>query len=158
MTVSSHPSSSGAAACASVLGSLSRHAAVSPSAGTSCRGRSPPTASCQHHSHSRSVSNHRSTPSAHSGSVRKSGAPVQGESCEEASLWLRHSWSPSTASSRGGSASLGSERCSSHSHSPSPSRKVDEDHQEEQFSFDFCVCGGIATFSRQVTGGPVGGT
>ena len=44
---------------------------------------------------------------------------------------------PSRTSSRGGSASPGGEKCSSHSRCPSQSRRVDDDRQEEQFSIDF---------------------
>ena len=64
-----------------MLASSSCHVVVTPLAGTSRSGRSPPMASSQHRSCSRSpvYEGHRSSPRAHSISVRRSVASSRGE-------------------------------------------------------------------------------
>ena len=69
-------------------------------------------------------------------SVAKCGVFTLEDSRDGTSRWLRWSQSPSRTSFRGGSASPGRGKRSSHSRSPQ-SRWANEDCQEEQFSLDF---------------------
>ena len=104
VAASSRPSSSETAPIASVSVLPLHHVKVTPLVRTSRRGRSPPMAPSQRHSHSCSLvhKGHRSSPRAHSTRVRTGVVPSQGKAYEGTSQQSRRSWSPSTTSSRGG--------------------------------------------------------